>query len=54
MRAPGGKLRMEVFKCHVSCSTFDIEKPEPDDNFKTYKINDRLSRFVVSLNFDNK
>ena len=29
-------------------------KPEPDDNFRTYKMNDRPSKFIVSLNFDNK
>ena len=28
--------------------------PEPDDNFRTYKINDRPSRFIVSLHFHNK
>ena len=28
MRAPGGKLRMEVCKCHLSCSRFDIEVVE--------------------------
>ena len=30
------------------------QEPEPDDNFRTYKINDRPSRFIVSLNFNNK
>ena len=27
---------------------------KPDDNFRTYKINDRPGRFIVSLNFENK
>ena len=33
-----------------------VRKPEPDDNFRTYKMNDSPStgRFIVSLNFDNK
>ena len=26
-----------------------FQKPEPDDNFRTYKINDRPSRFIVSV-----
>lgn len=29
------------------------QKSEPDDMFRTYKMNDRPSRFIVSLN-DNK
>ena len=32
----------------------NMHKPEPDDNFRRYKINDRSSRFIVPLNFDNK
>ena len=31
-----------------------LQKPEPDDNFRTYKMNDSPSRFIASLNFDNK
>ena len=30
------------------------QKPEPDDNFRTYNTNDRPSRFIVSLNFEKK
>lgn len=34
--------------------TQTTQKPELDANFRTYKMNERSSKFIASANFDNE